>query len=209
MTAVDVRNELAVRAALGELFQGENGHGGTEIGAADADVHHRLKGFAGASLDSSRAYGVGESEHPFALGHDGLFDVCTTYLGARGLAEGDMKHRTVFGGVDFIAAPHGVDPGAHANRIHELEQFLQNDLVKALPGEVHEETDLLARESLEATRVAREQLPRRHAAQSGGVGSQLCPSCRPWTRDRLLGHLALPQLGSNPIERSDRINDVL
>ena len=38
--------------------------------------------------------------------HDDFFDFRAADLGGRRLAQGGVKRRTVFGGVDLIAAPH-------------------------------------------------------------------------------------------------------
>ena len=82
--------------------------------------------------------------------------------GAARRAQGDVEHRALLGGVDLLAAEHGVDALAQARLLGKLQQQGQGFVGDAVLGVVEIESGGLGRR---AARRARD--PRRRAAADG------------------------------------------
>ena len=136
----------------------------------------RRKGCAGAALDAALAHTLRKGEHARALGHHGLLDVGAAERRTRRLPQRHVQHGAVLGGVDLLAAPHGLDPLAQTHRIGELEELRERDLIEPLAGEIHQQPGVLAREALEAPRIALEQLLHRHRREPRGVRVRAPPT---------------------------------
>ena len=115
---------------------------------------------------------------------------------SRRLPQRHVQHRAPFGGVDLLAAPHRVAVVLQAHRLGQLEELAEHHLIEMLAREIHQQARALAREALEAARVAREELagrdrvqPRRHGwpAPARGEYGDLRPSAWAGSSGGLLG----------------------
>ena len=96
----------------------------------------RLNGLPALPIMRPPRTASAKSEHAVALGHDLCADVLAADRCARRLAQGDMQHGTILGGIDVLAVEHALDAVAQP-RVSELGQLLQRFLVDALAGEIH------------------------------------------------------------------------
>ena len=82
----------------------------------------------------------------------------STMIGcAFGSAQGDVQDGAVFGDVDLVAAEHGVDAGAEAGLLGQLQQQLQRLVGDAVLRVVEEEADGLDGQALAALRIVGEE----------------------------------------------------
>jgi len=116
-----------------------------------------------------------EAEHARAFGHDLLLDLRAAERRTRRLAQRDVQHGAALGGVDELATKHGVDTLAQARDVGQLAKLRQRNLIEPLAREIHQQSDLLAREALEAPRVALEELRHRHDDEPRGLRGELGP----------------------------------
>ena len=96
-----------------------------------------------------------------------LLDLGAADAGARRLAQRHVQHRAILGGVDLLAAPHRIDALAQPDGVGELQRACRARSRRgAAARSPCSRPDRLAREALEAARVAREQLVRRARCQT-------------------------------------------
>ena len=124
--------------AVGKPLQSLHRHCGAQVRAADADVDHQLERLLGAAGDPAGAHRLGERQHALALGHDLLFDLGAADPGTRRLAQGDVQYGAIFGLVDLVAAPHGIDALAQLPTLRPAPQLGQHDLIDTLAREIHQ-----------------------------------------------------------------------
>ncbi len=109
---------------------------------------------------SPRADAVGEGghrvEHLVHLGHD--IHAVDDDLLALGRAQGDVQHGAAFGDVDLVAAEHGVDLGAEAGLLGELDEQLEGLVGDAVLRVIEVEALGLEGEALAAGGVVGEEL---------------------------------------------------
>ena len=155
--AVDVGDETHARRVRGQRMQRLHGHGRPEVRAADADVDDGGEARAARTAHHAFAHAFGECQHALALGEHLACDVLATGTvgGDAGHAQRRVQYRAPFGGVDGLAAPHGLDARTQAGGIGEARQQMQAVVVDALAGEIEVEAGGFARETAAARRIAR------------------------------------------------------
>ena len=144
------------------------GHGGAEIGAADADVDdvgHRL---AERAAHPALAHVRREAQHLFPcaddLGHH-VLAVDENRLAGE-IAQGGVQDGALLGDIDLHAGEHRVAPGFDLGRLGELDERGQDPGVDALLGIVEQEIVEGDAERLELRRIVGEigsRRPRQHA----------------------------------------------
>ena len=135
---VDVGDVEALDGALGEGLEGLVGHGGAEVGAADADVDDVADGLAGGAAPLAGADAGGEVGHAVEDGVDVGVDVLPVDDEAGGLggAEGGVEDGAVLGLVDMLAGEHPLDLGLEVGFLGELEEELEGGFVDEVLGVV-------------------------------------------------------------------------
>jgi len=100
------------------------GHGGTEIRAANADVHDVGKARAARGLDLAVADRFRESFHLGSFGEDFRHDIVALgeHWPARKIAQGHVQGRTVLGGVHRLAREERCPPCLDTGRAREIER---------------------------------------------------------------------------------------
>jgi hypothetical protein len=100
------------------------GHDRTKVRTADADVDYIANTLAGVPLPIAAADTVAEMAHPLEYSvdlrnhvHTINEDGCTPWRAQR-----HMQYRTLFRGVDLLAAEHGIDPRLQAGLLCQLNQ---------------------------------------------------------------------------------------
>ena len=96
-------------------------------------------------------------EHGMNLGHDVLAVMDDRSAARR--AQGDVQHRALLGGVDLLAAEHGVDALAQARLLGELQQQGQGFVGDAVLGIVEIDSGGFGHEPLAAPAILGEELP--------------------------------------------------
>ena len=121
---VDIRDEMAAQLRRRKGRERPRGHGGAEIGAADADVDdvgHRLPERA---AHPSLAHVRREAQHLFpcadGLGHH-VLAVDENRLAGE-IAQGGVKHGALLGDIDLHAGEHRVAPGFDLGHLGELDE---------------------------------------------------------------------------------------
>jgi hypothetical protein len=103
---IGVGHIVHARAGAGQVGQGVGRHAGAEVGAANTDVDDVGERFVGVAGDGTAAHAIGKGAHPVEFAR---------HVGAHGgtpgallAAQSNMQHGAFFGGVDHVAAEHGV-----------------------------------------------------------------------------------------------------
>ncbi len=133
--AIHVRDEVAPRAIV-ERGEGQHGHRGSEVRAADADVHH-VGDPSPLPLERAVAHVRREAAHAVQrladAGHDvGPVDDDRSFAPQRG-----MQHGTILGRIDARAGEHRVAPCRHVGG-HLQQQVQRLDRQRGL-GQIVEE----------------------------------------------------------------------
>ena len=160
--AVDVGNEPERQGAVAVMLERLVGHHRPEVGAADADVDDVANALAGVALPGAAADPVGEVghlvEHGVDLGHHVLAiddDRCPSRRAQRHVQDG-----AVLRDVDLLAPEHGVDPGAQAGFLRQLQEELEGFVGDAILRVIEEDAHSLGRHPLAAPGIIREELPK-------------------------------------------------
>ena len=162
--------------------QGAGGHGGAEVGSADADIDDVSHGLAEGSAHPSLADVGGEMEHLLSRADDLRHDVLAVDQDrlAGEIAQGGVQDSALLGDVDFLAGEHRVSPGLDRRRLGELYKPRNNVGVDALLGIVEQEIVEGDAELLESRRIVseiRSRRPRKHALAHAGQFRQCRQSC--------------------------------
>ena len=124
---VDVGDEAEGHGPLAVEAERLVGHHRPEVGAADADVDHVADALPRVPLPGAAPHALGELAHLVEdLVHlgDHVHPVHLDRCGAGG-AQGHVEHGAVLRHVDLLAPEHGVDAGAQAGLLGELEEERQ------------------------------------------------------------------------------------
>jgi hypothetical protein len=168
---VDVRDEQHARRADRERMQRLDGHRGTEVRAADADVDDGAERLTARTPHRPRAHVSGECQHALAFREHLSRDGFTAGPRRRdaGHAQRGVQHRPALGGVYRVAPPHRVDAGAQTRGVGQAREQTQAVAVDPLPGIIEVETAGLAGEVRRACRIGITQGAQWHGAGFGGA----------------------------------------
>ena len=137
LRSVHIGDEAQVDAGR-QGFQGLPDQPGTEVRAADADMHKGGEGLARGPADGSVADAVGQGPHAVTPGfHLGAHrNPVGPDVGAVGGPEGSVQHRPALGPVDDRATEQAVPGGVHAAGADQVQHRLEAILRPALLGQV-------------------------------------------------------------------------
>ena len=137
---VDVGDEPEAQIALRERREGDRGHAGPEVGAADADVDDVADGLAAQTPPRAGADLVGEGGHLVEdladAGHDVLAVALVDHGAAGEGAQRDVQDRAVLRLVDVLAAEHRLDLLLKAALAGERVEVGHRPVVDEVLGEV-------------------------------------------------------------------------
>ena len=158
--AVDIGDEAEGHRPVAERAQRAIGHLGSQIGPADADIHHVADTLAGMADEGAAAQARRESghrvEHPVDIRHHiGAVDLDA---GAARRAQRDVQYRAAFRGVDLLAGEHRIAAFHHAALFGKLQQQPQRLIGDAVLRVVEEEARAFGREALRPAGIVGEQI---------------------------------------------------
>ena len=172
---VDIGHEMAVETAVTEGGQRLVGHGQTQMGSADSEVHHRADRSGRCSPALSGAHRTGKASHAVELGphrrhHIDAVDLhrCVGAGPQRGVQGG-----TALGGVHRVAPQHRRDPLGHTASAGKRQQQLDGLGGRQVPRPVDHQIAHQHRGALGPVRVGLEQLPKMQAVRSQFAGMEL------------------------------------
>ncbi len=123
----------------GQVGQRVGRHARAQVGAADADVDDVGEGVVGVAARGAGAHLFGEAAHAVELAlHLGV-DLVAPGAAGFAAAQRHVQHGAVFGGVDGVAAEHGLAPIGQAALRGEFEQGLLDGGREALAARVQRE----------------------------------------------------------------------
>ena len=113
---VDIGDEAKNHRPVGERAQRAIGHFRSQIGPADADIHHVADTFAGMADEGAAAQARRESGHRVEHLVDSRHHIGAVDLDARSArrAQRHVQHRAAFRGVDLLAGVHRIAALHHA-----------------------------------------------------------------------------------------------
>ena len=155
---IDVGDEAALKALLHVGLESLVDHDGTEVGAADADIDHRLDGLAGDTGPLPRAHAAGEGvdllQDLVDVGDD-VLAVHAQGVGGRA-TQGGVEDGTVLGDVDVLTGVHGVTAARDVDLLGELGQGVADVVGQQVLGQVDVEVPQLVGEALGALGIVGE-----------------------------------------------------
>jgi hypothetical protein len=132
MSTINVGHKVRLEIALGIRLEGLGHHDGTQIGAADTNVHDRLDGLSRISLPPTAPYFLRELAYVLEDGSHfidaGLADL--KWLGYANVAQGDMEDGSVLRSVYMLAAEHIVAGLSDLGLLGELEESVEDSIVE-------------------------------------------------------------------------------
>lgn len=170
IVAVHVGDEVHLQARVAVGAQGQYGHFRTQVGAANADIHHIGDRLARVAQPAAIAHLVGEGldavQHCMHVGIH-VLAVDLLRLAARH-TQGGVQYATAFGNIDFFTGKHGIALFHHAARAGQVHQQPDGLVVGAVLGVIQEQACRIDRHAREAAGVFLEQLA--HLPVAGVVG---------------------------------------
>lgn len=161
---VNVRDKVGSEIALGVCLQSFGDHDGTQIGTTDTNVDDGVDRLAGISLPLSAPDALRElldmSEDLVHFVHTRLGDLPFVKV-----SESDVKHGTIFGGVNVLSCEHLLAVLFDLGFAHEIEKSSEDGLGDEILGKVEEESgggiiwgDIFPVELLEPLRILCEEI---------------------------------------------------
>ncbi len=172
LRAIDVRHEMRRDVAAPFGLERIAHQQWSQVGAADADVHHMLEFLARYAALIAAAHRGDVARELVAR----VFDLRLDRRRARELrAQRGMQHRAPLGGVDGIAAKHRGDALRQLHRPRQLEQQRQGLLRDALAREIEQPGVVLDVEILPALGIRGEQIAQVRAADVSSMSFDRAP----------------------------------
>ena len=180
MGAVDIGDVVRLQAFFPPRLESFGDHDRSEIRAADSDVDHVGKNFAGEAFLLSAANRFGEGAHLLENGVDFGHDILTVHFnGSVGtISQGHMKNGSVFGNVDFVALEHLLDEGFDLAVFRQLEEKLQSLVGDEVLGKIDQHCFVGPFEALKAVGVDAEELLEVSGVELPFVFLQGFPACK-------------------------------
>ena len=199
-----------MRAQVGPLIGPQRlaHHQRPEIRATNTDVNDVRDGLAGRAAPFAAPHALGERldarKNRTDVGHDVL--TIDHHRPVATIAQRDMQHRAVLGGVDLLTGEHAIAPGLQIGGSGEVEQEANGLAIDALLGEVDQQVVEAQAIAIEPVGLGLEQLAQmpppfrarmRLEGSPGGIAGEGRHAGRLPSNemDRLLEHLRLDRHG--------------
>ncbi len=160
MGRIDVGNEVVLQRALRVGRERDVRHDGTQIAAADADVHHIFDLLARVPAPRARTHRVREIAHARQNVAHVRHDVVSIDENLRfriPVAQCRVEHRAILRHVDFLAREHLLDLFLEMGGFRQRQQRLHRLRVDAVLGIVQEPPRRLERKLLRTARILGKQ----------------------------------------------------
>ena len=158
--AIDIGDGVQSQMAWDKRRERPRGHGGTEVRAANADVHDIGKARAARGLDLAVADRLRESFHLGAFGENFRHDVVAPgeHWPARKIAQGHVQGRTVLGGIHRLAREERCPPCLDTGRAREIDKQPKRRFVYAVLREIEQEAVEFDMKTREPARITAKEI---------------------------------------------------